>query len=507
MRNSDEELLKDYAVTRSEKAFRVLVERHLKVAYRAAYRITQNHATAEEVALHAFTKLALHPHYLRKRESLRSWIYQTARNRGLDIVKSEVRRKRRDEQAARQNMEDDKRTDEFEGAIAPIVDAAIEELSKQDQDAVIARFFSETSYKDIGHDLGVSENAARMRVQRAVESMRRYLNRKGITTTATALSVSLTANAAISAPIGLATQISANALATTTAGTSSLSTLILTAMKTKSISAVAGLSLASCIVTGYLSYNAGERAGVHSAAASPQSTTYSSTYASSEKTHPKPEYEIKNEPRPDHSQPNKSLENEIQDSRDLTSKRAYLREFLIHAQKSSRGDIVIFDQNGDITNTFADVYDLTANQKASLSQEIRTAKELNYQLIKAHSKISKTTDNEFKIEIDSFEGGEKLYDKLLGNFQETLGEDKFETFLALSDQELIRGFDSFGAQVKNLKITKKTNTDREGDDAIRYHVEMKSQTPNGSMNSNVVMDEKRFRKNYEVAKRLIEEQP
>ncbi len=72
-----------------------------------------------------------------------------------------------------------------------------------------------------------AENAARMRVDRALDKLRGKLVRRGLTTTALSLSATLSANAVQAAPTGLATAISA----ATAAGTTAAVTMAATATK------------------------------------------------------------------------------------------------------------------------------------------------------------------------------------------------------------------------------------------------------------------------------------
>ena len=65
---------------------------------------------------------------------------------------------------------------------------------------------------DIGTALRVTEDAARMRVDRALEKLHVLLARRGVTSTAAALGVALSNQAITAAPAGLATAITGTAL-------------------------------------------------------------------------------------------------------------------------------------------------------------------------------------------------------------------------------------------------------------------------------------------------------
>lgn len=101
-----------------------------------------------------------------------------------------------------------------------------------DRDALLLRFFEQQSLAQIGTRLGSNEDAARKRVQRALEKLRAILTKRGVTTTAAALSAAITANAMPAAPAGLA--LTLTHLSFAAAGTGTLTLLkIMTATKIK----------------------------------------------------------------------------------------------------------------------------------------------------------------------------------------------------------------------------------------------------------------------------------
>ena len=95
--------------------------------------------------------------------------------------------------------------------LGPVVDDLILDLPEDDRVAVLLRFFEGRSYAEIGRQLDLTENAARMRVDRALERLRATLQRRGIVSTAAALGAALTANATLTPPLGLAAGIATSA--------------------------------------------------------------------------------------------------------------------------------------------------------------------------------------------------------------------------------------------------------------------------------------------------------
>ena len=71
--------------------------------------------------------------------------------------------------------------------LIPVLDEAMTQLGEADREAVLLRFFSGRSYSEIGHALSISEEAARKRVDRALDKLHDMLCRRGFASTATAL--------------------------------------------------------------------------------------------------------------------------------------------------------------------------------------------------------------------------------------------------------------------------------------------------------------------------------
>jgi hypothetical protein len=93
-----------------------------------------------------------------------------------------------------------------------VIEDAMHELGDKDRHAVLLRFFQNKSLNDVGAALNLTENAARMRVDRALDKLRGKLARRGITTTTAALAAVVSANAVQAAPAGLALAISTAAI-------------------------------------------------------------------------------------------------------------------------------------------------------------------------------------------------------------------------------------------------------------------------------------------------------
>src|SRR5438132_607429 len=75
--------------------------------------------------------------------------------------------------------------------LAPLVDAALVQLSPSHRDALVLRYMKQQPLGEVSRNLGVSEEAAKKRVARALDRLRRIFSRKGVTLPAAALALTL----------------------------------------------------------------------------------------------------------------------------------------------------------------------------------------------------------------------------------------------------------------------------------------------------------------------------
>lgn len=218
---TDQQLLRDYAGRRSEAAFAELVRRHIDFVYSAALRMVRDGHLAEDVTQGVFIALAQNANRLSNRPVFSGWLHRTAQNLAANAVRSDVRRRAREQEAAAMNELLSAESDATWEQVAPHLDAALGELSEADHDALLLRYFDRKSAREIAQILGTSEDAAQKRVNRAVERLRYFFAKRGIRVDACGLVVVISANAVQAAPVGLAVTISTTVLAGTTVATTS----------------------------------------------------------------------------------------------------------------------------------------------------------------------------------------------------------------------------------------------------------------------------------------------
>jgi len=128
--------------------------------------------------------------------------------------------------------------------IAPYLDAALGELDETDRDAVLLRYFEKKSAREMASQLGISDDAAQKRVSRAVERLREFFAKRGVTVGASGLAVVISANAVQAAPVGLALTISTAVVLT---GTTLATTATIVATKAITMTALQKTIVAATI--------------------------------------------------------------------------------------------------------------------------------------------------------------------------------------------------------------------------------------------------------------------
>ena len=220
--SQDSELLRRYAREKSDAAFAALVARHVNMVYSAALRKTGNPAAAQEITQAVFIILAQKANRLLPHPALSGWLYQTTRLTAANFLRTEIRRTRREQEAYMQSLS--RQTEpELWTQITPLLEDAMGDLGEKDRNALALRFFEGKTFSEIGTAFRVSENAARKRTDYALEKLRAYFFKRGVTSTTGSIAAAMSANSVHAAPAMLAKTAAAVALAKgATASTSTL---------------------------------------------------------------------------------------------------------------------------------------------------------------------------------------------------------------------------------------------------------------------------------------------
>jgi hypothetical protein len=169
---------------------------------------------------------------------LSGWLCRTARYASANALTIQRRRQKREQEAYMQSILESGGDapspaigEETWNQIAPLLDGALEKLGRKDHDALVLRFFENRNFAEVGAALGASEDAAKMRVNRALEKLRKFFTKRGVTLSSVAIAGAVSANSVQAAPVGLAKIISVVAMAKGAAASASTLTLIKGALK------------------------------------------------------------------------------------------------------------------------------------------------------------------------------------------------------------------------------------------------------------------------------------
>lgn len=219
----DSQLLSQFADQGNQAAFRSWVEQRLPLVYSAALRMLNgDRQLAEDVAQQVFADAAERASELASHSSVAGWLFTSTRFAATKLIRSQSRRVLRELTSA---MDPSLKPNPIDWEkVRPVIDEALADLPAADRDAVIQRFFDHADFQTIARNLDLSPNAARMRVDRALDKLSSLLARRGIRSTGAALGTVLGANSIVAAPAGLASSIASSAITATTSST--LTTLL-----------------------------------------------------------------------------------------------------------------------------------------------------------------------------------------------------------------------------------------------------------------------------------------
>src|SRR6266511_1351123 len=198
----------------------------------ACHRILGDAALAEDVAQEVFLLLVRKLPSLPPQTILGGWLYVTACQLARTHQRTHTRRRQREKQLeAMENLRNPAQ-DTLWRELEPLLDDAMLTLSQRQRELVLFHYFQNNSQRAAAGLVGCSESVASRELVAAIERLRRFFTRHGVTVSGTALITLLNTHGA-QATIGTATVAATLSSASAIAETSAASTsLVLGLMKT-----------------------------------------------------------------------------------------------------------------------------------------------------------------------------------------------------------------------------------------------------------------------------------
>jgi RNA polymerase sigma factor (sigma-70 family) len=480
--NDDSELLRRFADEGSQAAFAELVRRTVNFVYAAALRQTNGDThLAQDVTQAVYLALAGQAGVLKRHPVLTGWLHTTTRFLAIRTVRTQTRWLRREQEANSMNTLLHEAEPAWE-SLRPVIDEALHELDEKDRTALLLRYFEGRSLAEVGANIGLNENSARMRVERALEKLRGRLARRGVTSTAAAIGLVLANQPAVAAPPGFAAVVTGPALAGAAAGSGGVwlfGGLIGTA---KLALALIGTALAVG-TGGYLvgRYQGAASEAARQAAARPMPPVASQAMGAAAKP-------AERNPAVEASPTVAQRLNEFTD--DVAQKRARQEAAVVAVASSAPTGLVdgslrpmptaglqkladlktrkIFDvgitfvsADGKLDPAFGELFALTPEEQTALQRSTDRARDRLAELERANAVVTRDETGNARIAVKSFaaEGG-RVYDELMKSFAGTLGRERNGIFLKLGAEQVERALGQFGAVERTVTVAFNPASDR-----------------------------------------------
>ena len=227
----DARLLEQFVRNGSEEAFAALVQRHIALVHSVALRHTANAQHAQDITQAVFVILARKAGTLGRKTVLPGWLYHTSRLTAANLQRAETSRVRREQEAFMQSQLEEPATDALWRELSPRLDEAMAGLGASERDALVLRYFQNKSMAEVGKFLGLAENTAQKRVSRALEKLRTFFTKRGVSSTTAIIAGAISAHSVHAVPVTLTKSVTAVALAKGAAASTSTLTLIKGALK------------------------------------------------------------------------------------------------------------------------------------------------------------------------------------------------------------------------------------------------------------------------------------
>lgn len=178
----EESMLLSLLAEDSQYAFQLIFDRYRNQVYKVAFLYVKSPVIAEEIVQDVFLKLWFQRHHLQQLKSLESWLFIVARNLTINSFKKIAYEWKAREKWVEGHSSSEYGTDlqliskEYQG----FLHQAIGNLSSQQQQVFKMAKEEGLSYEEIGSQLSISPLTVKTHMQRALQSIRSFLESRGI---------------------------------------------------------------------------------------------------------------------------------------------------------------------------------------------------------------------------------------------------------------------------------------------------------------------------------------
>ncbi len=176
----DAGLIQEFARNGTESAMAELVHRYSPMVRASAIRRV-GPSDADDVVQAVFILLARKASRLHAGQQARlvGWLYNTTRLVASEVIRRRIRQEQRQMKAMEQSMPPDSGDGPWH-ELAPALDAAMDDLGREDREILLLRFIQDKPFAEVGHAMNLSENTATKRVERALGKLRILLGRRQV---------------------------------------------------------------------------------------------------------------------------------------------------------------------------------------------------------------------------------------------------------------------------------------------------------------------------------------
>ncbi len=199
---SDGQLLEQFAASRDEAIFELLVERHGPMVLQICRGMLGNSHDADDAFQATFLVLVRQAGSIRDRDSMASWLFGVARRIAARSRVDAARRRKHERRAAEMASRSDVQ-DESPG-LGPVLCEEVAKLPEKYREVVVLCCFEGNSYQAAAQRLGRPIGTVKVRLSRARRLLLDRLTRRGLGLPAGAAVLGVSAETAAGVPITLA---------------------------------------------------------------------------------------------------------------------------------------------------------------------------------------------------------------------------------------------------------------------------------------------------------------